>query len=241
MTKVVAINGSPYMDKGNTHVILEPFLEGMKEAGSEVELFYTKKLDIKPCQGGFTCWNKTPGQCWQKDDMQWLVPKIGQSDILVLATPLYLDGVSGPMKMLVDRMLPLIQGPLELRDGHQRHPLREEYKRGKLVLVSNCGLWELDNFDPMVAHIEAICKNISREYAGALLRPHGGGLNVMKDLGVPVEDILEASRDAGRQLVRDGLIRDETLETVSREIMSFDMYFDAVNSFLTPPEAATQV
>lgn len=241
MTKVVAVNGSPMMDKGNTHVILEPFLEGMKEVGAEVELFYTKKLDIKPCQGGFICWNKTPGECWQKDDMQWLVPKIGQADILVLATPLYLDGVSGPMKMLVDRVLPLIHGPLELRDGHYRHPLREEYKRGKLVLVSNCGFWEMDNFDPMVVHMKAICKNISREYVGALLRPHGGALNVMKDLGAPVEDIFEAARDAGRQLVRDGAIKEETLETISREIMSFDMYFDAVSKFLTPAKAVNQV
>ena len=234
MTKVVAINGSPKMDKGNTHVILEPFIEGMKEAGAEVEIFYTKKLDIKPCQGEFICWNKTPGKCWQKDDMQWLVPKMGQADILVLATPLYLDGLSGPMKMLIDRVLPLIQGPLELHDGHQRHPLREEYRQGKLVLVSNCGLWEMDNFDSMVVHVKAICKNISREYAGALLRPHGGALSVMKDMGAPVEDIFEAARDAGRQIVRDGAIKQETLETISREIMPFDMYFDAVSKFLTP-------
>ncbi|MCK4722400.1 MAG: flavodoxin family protein [Dehalococcoidia bacterium] len=69
MTKVVAVNGSAMMDNGNTHLILEPFLEGLKETGAEVELFYTRKLDIKPCQGGFICWNKTPGECWQKDDM----------------------------------------------------------------------------------------------------------------------------------------------------------------------------
>lgn len=31
--KVLAINSSPKMDKGNTAMILTPFLEGMREAG----------------------------------------------------------------------------------------------------------------------------------------------------------------------------------------------------------------
>lgn len=31
--KVLAINSSPRMDRGNTALILNPFLEGMKEAG----------------------------------------------------------------------------------------------------------------------------------------------------------------------------------------------------------------
>ena len=36
--KVIAFNSSPRMDKGNTALILNPFLEGMREAGAEVEL-----------------------------------------------------------------------------------------------------------------------------------------------------------------------------------------------------------
>ncbi|MDY6917748.1 MAG: flavodoxin family protein [Chloroflexota bacterium] len=236
MVKVVAVNGSPKMDKGNTHAVLEPFLEGMKEAGAEVELFYIKKLKVKPCQGGFICWNKTPGECWQKDDMQWLGPKMGKADIWVFATPVYVDGVSGPLKMLLDRLIPLVHGPFERRDNHCRHPLREEYVRGKLVLVSNCGFWEMDNFDPLVVHMQAACKNMSREYAGALLRPHGGAMRVLKELGSIPEDVVEAARDAGRQLVRDGKMKPETLATVSRELVPFDMYFDMASKGLAPTQ-----
>ena len=36
--KVLALNGSPHMDDGNTAMILNPFLEGMKEAGANTEL-----------------------------------------------------------------------------------------------------------------------------------------------------------------------------------------------------------
>ena len=33
--KVLVINGSPHMENGNTALILDPFLEGMKEAGAK--------------------------------------------------------------------------------------------------------------------------------------------------------------------------------------------------------------
>ena len=53
--KALAINGGPHMDDGNTALILNPFLEGMKEAGANVEPFYTMKLKIGPCNGDMSC------------------------------------------------------------------------------------------------------------------------------------------------------------------------------------------
>ena len=227
--KVLAFNSSPMMDKGNTALILNPFLEGMREAGAEVELFYTKKLKINPCQGEFNCWLKTPGKCWQKDDMDMLRPKLGEADIWVLATPLYVDGMTGPMKNLIDRIIPLVQPFFELRDGHCRHPRREGIKHGKVVLVSNCGFWEMDNFDALLVHMKAMCKNMDREFAGALLRPQGPALKSMMEMGAPVNDILEAAKEAGRQLVRDGKISTETLGIVSRELLPLEMCVQIVN------------
>ena len=227
--KVLAFNCSPRMEKGNTSLILTPFLEGMREAGAEVELFYTKKLEINPCQGCFNCWFKTPGKCWQKDDMDMLIPKLGEADVWVIATPLYVYGMTGPMKNLIDRIIPLVQPFFELRDGHCRHPRREGTKHGKVVLVSNCGFWEMDNFDPLLVHVKAMCKNMDREFAGALLRPQGTALRPMMEMGAPVNDVLEAAKEAGRQLVRDGKISTETLNAVSRELMSREDYIQVAN------------
>jgi hypothetical protein len=42
--KVVVINGSPLGEKGNTALILGPFVEGMKTAGAEVSVFLTKAM-----------------------------------------------------------------------------------------------------------------------------------------------------------------------------------------------------
>jgi len=44
---VLAINGSPHMDDGNTAMILNPFSEGMKEAGAVlVNYLYLIKIII---------------------------------------------------------------------------------------------------------------------------------------------------------------------------------------------------
>ena len=87
-------------------MILNPFIEGMKEAGANVELFYTRKLKIGPCNG-IGCWFMNPGKCGQDDDMQMLLPKFKEADVIVWASPVYYAGITGPLKNLMDRQLPL--------------------------------------------------------------------------------------------------------------------------------------
>lgn len=227
--KVLAINCSPRMDKGNTTLIMNPFLEGMREVGAEVELLYVRKLKIKPCQGCFDCWLKTPGVCCQKDDMQMVNAKLGEADVWVLATPLYVDGMVGTMKNLLDRIIPTVQPFFELRDGHCRHVVRQGHKDGKVVLVSNSGFWEMDNFDPLVVHMKAMCRNAAMEFAGALLRPHGEVMKPMMELGVSLDDIFAAAKEAGRQLVAEGGMSAETLKVVSRELLPLEMYVERCN------------
>jgi multimeric flavodoxin WrbA len=228
----LAFNSSPKTDKGNTTLILTPFLEGLRGAGAEVELFYTKKLDIRPCQGEGNCWLKHPGKCWQDDDMNMLLPKIREADILVFASPVYCDAINGPMKNLIDRFLPNLANYYSMRDGHLRLLLPEGYKPKKVVLVSSCGLWEMDNFDPLLVHMKALCKNLASHFAGALLRPHATLLRGMLEMGAPMDDIFEAAKGSGRQLVTNGRMSAETLRTVSRELMPIDRYMQEVNQFV---------
>jgi multimeric flavodoxin WrbA len=133
------------------------------------------------------------------------------------------------MKNLMDRLIPLMQPFFELRDGHCRHPVREGHKYGKVVLASNCGFWERDNFDPLLVHMRAFCKNAAKEFAGALLRPHGEALRPMMEMGLPLNDIFEAVQEAGRQLVRDGEMSTETLNIISHELLPLEMYIQNAN------------
>lgn len=221
---VLAINGSPHMDEGNTAMILTPFLEGMKEAGASVEVFCTRKLKIGPCNGDLSCWFKNPGVCGQNDDMQMLFHKFREADIIVWASPVYYAGITGPLKNLMDRQLPL-------------HVMGKQIsKKQKAVLVSTCGAWELSMFDPLLAQMKAIYDRPegSFGFAGALLRPMAEGVKEMLKAGETrlVGGIFLAAKEAGRQLVKDGRISEETQKAVSKELMPQDAYYKAAQAMM---------
>jgi multimeric flavodoxin WrbA len=228
--KVVAINGSPHKDRGNTAVVLGPFLEGLRDAGADVELLHVKDLDIHPCLGCFACWIKTPGRCVQEDDMAALLARLREADIWVLATPLYNDGVSGPLKNVMDRTMPLLRLPVEVRSGRSRHLVEDAARGGKVVLVSNCGLWEMRNFEPLVAQVKGVCRQVDREFVGAVLRPHGQTMRDLLHQGESLDDVLEAAKAAGYQLATEGRMSKETLDIVGRELVSLDEYVEAMNA-----------
>ena len=227
--KVLAFNASPLMENGNTAIMLEPFLKGMKEEGCDIELFYTSKLQVKPCLGDRACWTKTPGKCVQDDDVKMLIPKIQQADFIVFATPVYVDGMPGALKNLIDRLLPVIEPYFVLQAKHCRHPPRQPHKSSRVALVANCGFWEKDNFDPLIIHMKAICKNTSWEYTGALLRPHAEALSYMVRKGIPVQDVLDAAENLGRELVKTGRMSKKNLKIVNRELVSLETYVEMTN------------
>ena len=106
MVRITAFNGSPRGERSNTHKIVAEFLKGAEEASAEVENIFLVDREIGHCTGCFGCWIKTPGNCVIKDDMDSLRENFMGSDIVVMATPVYVDGVSGIMKTFMDRMIP---------------------------------------------------------------------------------------------------------------------------------------
>jgi multimeric flavodoxin WrbA len=229
--KVLAINGSPHMDEGNTAMILSPFLKGMKEAGAIVELFYTRKLKIGPCNGDMSCWFKNPGKCGQDDDMQMLLPKFKEADVIVWASPVYYAGITGPLKNLMDRQLPLI---MQGDTGS---------KRQKIVLVSTCGAWELSMFDPLLAQMNALYSvpEANSEFIGALLRPMAEGMKEMIKAGETgsVDEIIQAAKEAGSQLVKEGRISGDIQKKVSKALMPRDAYYKAAQEMMDQAKKST--
>ena len=223
MSKVVAINGSPRMEKGNTFLVLAPFLQGMKEAGAEVELFYASRLDVEPCTGEFSCWNEKPGECYIEDDMQDLYPRLREAEILVLATPVYIP-LPGEMQNLINRLCPLIDPALETRDGRTRARFHEDVVINKIVLVSSSGWWEMGNFDTVVRIARELAEDASVEFAGAVLRPHAYLMKEAGELTVEGKAVQEAARRAGYELVKEGSMKQETLDMVNRPLISREEY-----------------
>ncbi|NYT01263.1 MAG: flavodoxin family protein, partial [Methanosarcinales archaeon] len=191
---------------------------------ADVEVFYVRKLKIGPCNGDMSCWFKNPGVCGQDDDMQMLYPKFREADVIVWASPVYYSGVTGPLKNLMDRQLPL-------------HIFGErEAKRQKIVLISSCSAWTISAFDPLLAQMKAIYARPdgSSDLAGALLRPAAEAMREMTGAGGdgPVEGILRAAREAGRQMAKEGRISEELQRDVSRDMMSEEEYNQAAREMI---------
>ena len=218
LTKVVAICGSVRMEKGNTVKILKPFLEGMENAGASAELFYAKGLNVKPCAGDFYCWNRNPGQCYIDDDMQSLYPKLRDADILVLATPVYIP-LPREMQNLLNRMLPLMEPTLKWRKGRTRfkNGFRADVKISKFVLVSTSGWWEMGNFGTVLRIVKELAKDLNVEFAGALLRPN---FYIVAENKEKAENIFEAAKQAGYQLIKRGRMFEYLLKVISQPVIS---------------------
>ena len=65
-------------------------------------------------------------------------------------------------------------------------------------------------------------KNMSREFVGSLLRPYAWIINPAQEQGAPLNDIIDAIKDAGKQLITEGKMNDETLAIIAREIIPRD-------------------
>ena len=229
--KIFAVNGSPNMKKGMTHILLENFLEGAREAGAEVETVFLQKKKINYCLGCFNCWVKTPGVCVHKDDMPELTEKVRQADCVVIGTPLYVDGMTAQTKTFIDRMMPLADPHFELVDGHYRHPRRYGENPPDVVLVSVCGFYERDNFDGLIDHVSRVCRNMQSRFIGAVVRPSSYMLALQEVLADQIEEIKGAARRAGRELVEKGTLSSQVLDDVARDYLPKEAFLKGSNEF----------
>lgn len=230
---VLAINASTPGDLENTSMLLTAFLDGMREAGADVELFDLNELTINPCRGDLNCQIVNPGGCILTDDMARLIHAYSSTDVLVLASPVCWEGLTGPMKIFLDRLAPVKEPFFEVSDTCSHQPPRYEFiRRRRVVLVSGSTRWEHNTFDPVLVHVRAMVKGmscLSAEYAGALLRPHGCAMKPPFAAEKAVREILETAKETGWDLVRVGSISQQKLDRVRREILSQEDYVRIFN------------
>ena len=216
MLKLVAVNGSPVGEKGDTAKLLACFLEGVKDAGATTTLLYANKIRARPCAGDMHCWYKSPGACHIRDAMQDIYPEIRGADLLVLATPVYIP-LPGEMQNFINRLCPLIEPDLNFIKGRTRARARKAVRIRRIALVSTGAWWEVENFGTVVRIVEEMAADLGVEFAGSVLRPHAFLLEKAKG---KAEEVLEATRRAGRQFVLENRISDDLLKTISQPLIS---------------------
>lgn len=117
--KIVILNGSPRR-KGNTSALVQAFTEGAESSGHTVTGFFLNGMDIHGCRGCFGGHSSRGCPCVQQDDMDQIYPAVKDSDVVVLATPLYYWNMSGQTWTAVDRLFALEEGDGNLLRGHGR-------------------------------------------------------------------------------------------------------------------------
>lgn len=100
---VLILSGSPRKG-GNSDVLCDEFAKGAEASAHSVEKIYLKDHKIGFCQACYAC--KKTGKCIQKDDMEAILDKMVNADVIVMATPVYFYTMDAQMKALIDRTLP---------------------------------------------------------------------------------------------------------------------------------------
>ena len=225
--KILALNSSPRgSGQSKTEMMLTPLVEGMRDAGAEVEVINLRNKKIKNCIGCFTCWTKTPGACIHKDDMtRDLFPKWLKSDLVVYASPLYHYSINAEMKALIERTLPVLEPFFELSGNRTVHPLRQ--KPPAAVVLSVAGFIEMSVFDQLSSYANflfgrhmSLLAEIYRPAAETVFRQ-----NKRK------EDILAAAFQAGSQLVNSRRVSPETLDRIQQPVTNFEKFSQTGNLF----------
>ena len=104
--KIIAINGSPRTIQSTTRKLAQAVLEGAAELGVETEIVDLCDLRVTPCTACEGC--SFNGICVYDDDVPIIVERMKVADGILFASPVYIDNVSGQMKIFFDRLADVI-------------------------------------------------------------------------------------------------------------------------------------
>ena len=179
--KIVVLNGSP-RKKGNTSALVREFTRGAEEAGHTVTEFFLDGMDIHGCKGCFGGHSGRDCPCVQKDDMGKIYPAVRESDVVVLASPLYYWNLSGQLRTAVDRLFALEEG-----DGN----LLRGCGRASALLMAAEG----NGFEDVLTYYDRLLEHLRWQNLGHVLA--GGNGDVGDIDGKPK---LRAAYDLGRSI-----------------------------------------
>lgn len=229
--RVVAVNSSPRGNDSNTGRMVQAIFTGMNSAGAQTEQIYLKDYVIKPCGGCFACWTKTPGKCIIEDDMAGLLERVFTADLVIYASPLYVDNVTATMKMFMDRIIPTVH-PFFVYDekGEIKHPKRNPDRIPGVMVVSNCGFPGIANFQVMDLQFERLARNASSRVVARVYRTTG---ELLRNNIPPLEPVINAYmaklEQAGAMIVNKGAISAELQQELDAPLVDEELYVQAAN------------
>lgn len=127
MSKKVLIISTSLHNGSNSEILAMECEKGAREAGHDVDVISLKGKNIQFCMGCLVC-HKT-GECVVKDDVEELMTKVKEAEVIVYATPIYYYEMCGQMKTFLDRLNPLYSAEYKFRDIYMIAAAAEEEER----------------------------------------------------------------------------------------------------------------
>lgn len=227
--KIVLVNGSPKGRASNTQIMAEAFLQGAQEAGAETVNVFLAEKEIRHCRGCFSCWLKTPGSCVIDDDMKRILEEADGADVLVLASPLYFDTISGMLKVFMDRMI--VKGDPHFSKtaaGESRHWKKSHEKTPRLMMMANCGFPERSHFQAMSLWVQRAALNMQTDLLGEIYAVQGGLLS--QDLP-QVKSYRQWLKKAGGEIAICQALSAETRKALEQSFLPDDIYIQNANQY----------
>ena len=114
--KALILLGS-YRSQGNTARLAALVHDGLVQAAEQrgeataTETINLGHIKMDPCHGCRVCFDRGEDRCPLHDDMPAVKAKMREADALIVATPVYVDDVSGLTKTWIDRLAHVCHRP----------------------------------------------------------------------------------------------------------------------------------
>ncbi len=177
---IVCGSGNP---KGHTSAMCRAAAEELASRGYSVRMFYPSDMAIADCDGCDSC--ASTGRCRKEDDMRFVYGSFGESDLLVIASPIIFEGLSSPIVRVLGRF--------------QLHWNRRDLERPKECLLLLCGGREIKDGCPAQRVVERFCKSMGIGLIGIVKMGGTDGHPVEETYSGSGERIAEALGDRRRR------------------------------------------
>jgi len=214
--KIIAINGSYRGDKGHSRHLIDLLFEGAQAAGADCEVVTLARQKINRCMACGECHMPEHYlKCinTEKDDVARIFAKIAAADLLIYATPVYVFGISGLLKIFLDKLYSTsdINEMRVTQSGLFFHHIDAAICSKPFVSLVCC-----DNLDPEMPrnaceYFRTFARFMDAPHVGELIRNGGRLFGYGQDPKVvelfpKIGEVYEAYRQAGRELALNGRI-----------------------------------
>ncbi|MEW5735593.1 MAG: flavodoxin family protein [Thermodesulfobacteriota bacterium] len=231
--KITVFYSSIHKAQGNTYVIVEEFVKGAIEAGAQAEVIFLAERDIHECMACTKCWTKTPGKCVLKDDMAGLLDLFMQSDLAVMATPVYVHNVNGVMKTFLDRIIPVIDPHLvKMENGVTGHVKNHE-KFPRFGVIATGGFPEQACCAFVSQYFRRIVQDLYSDVAFEIYKSQAVLLKLADKVGLGslLDDYKQQVRQAAREVVENGKVSEALAKKLDQPFLPGDLYLEQANKY----------